>query len=309
MLGYGPGRQSQWARRLGRPFISVRTLSPVLNFLQQKLEPTISRGESNMWGEFMRGVEKICGHCRATLLVGLHYCPGCLRPIDSRSLQSNIESSPSQNEADPYEDGPIDVDSMGSDLRLMWANAIYPLKAAIRHWRGQPQLMPPKPVPRQHGRDLSRFKNMEQMAKRSMVLSASYTRVVCPHCQFVQRRPHDLLPSDMITCERCQEEFPGSFAAEFRKGADLECMRCRTIIFSVGGLVNVDCPTCASEWILIRSRNRVKKRAILGTVGVTLLAGLVMALATNTTPQFVTGFVVIVIGSSLVFVTLVALGF
>ena len=254
-------------------------------------------------------IEKICSHCGTTLLMGLQYCPGCLRVIQTRrSADMAKPAAKSQEINDLTPDGKLSMDSMITDFRVTWGNLVYPIKGQLSVVFKKPYPAEPPPMPSARRADEQHFGYREKNATAKMRFSEAYTRVVCPKCHRTQKRPLDQTPSDLITCINCSHPFPGSFAAEFRKGADLECFQCGVTTFCVSGLQLTVCPNCQSHSHGMVPRTRLKPKVLIAVfVGLFLLffSGSVV---TNTTPQFLTWAVLTFVGSAVGFVTLAALG-
>lgn len=243
-------------------------------------------------------MEKLCSHCGTTLLVGLQYCPGCLRVIDSRRSSDLAPLQPQR--IDPAAEARI------SDFDIAWDHFFFPVKVAY-HWIFR--LPPPyEPPPIRTG-----FSGIGPKKKssdpNSMRLSLSYTRVVCPKCLRAYRGRADLSPADLITCEGCAHCFPGSFAAEFRKGADLECFRCGVTTFCVTGLQVTHCPNCRYDANATQVVPSMKLKVLATVASLLFIAFFFNALATRTTSQFFLGVCIACVSSVVGFVTMVALGF
>ena len=234
---------------------------------------------------------------------GLQYCPGCLRAIEGRRDKEIQASTP-----EPAPTKKIGVDSLFVDLEASWDNMIYSMKSNICFLLGRPEPPRPPTVPATYGRDSARFAFGNSNLPATMALSEAYTRVVCPKCQNVQRTSPELSPFDVVTCRSCRHQFPGAFAAEFRKGADMECFHCGVTTFCVSGLKDPTCPNCKFKAQKVRAKTRLKPGVLLGFAVSILLFFFVHSIVTRTTTQFVVGFCVACIGSLIGFVTLVALG-
>ena len=107
-------------------------------------------------------IEKICSHCGATLLVGLRYCPGCLRAIESRQL----EAAPTATE------GPEVHDSFGRDLKTLWENFIFKIQSTWSYLLGRAQPKEPPKI------DLYSRGNEDRFAFRPPKVPASMSVVV-----------------------------------------------------------------------------------------------------------------------------------
>ena len=253
-------------------------------------------------------IEKICGHCGTTLLMGLEYCPGCLRLIQNRTNSASNKASRSQEINDLTPDGKLSMDSMITDFHVTWANLVYPIKAQLSVLLKRPYPAEPPPMPSARRADDQHFGHREKNAAAKMRFSEAYTRVVCPMCHRTQRRPLDQAPSDLITCINCSHPFPGSFAAEFRKGADLECFQCGVTTFCVSGLQLTTCPNCQSHSHGVVPRTRLKPKVLIAVFTLCFLLMFSGSIVTNTTPQFLIWAVLTFVGSAVGFVTLAALG-
>ena len=245
--------------------------------------------------------DKICSHCGATVLMGLQYCPTCLRAVENEVADSaSIATLSSQESVNP--------EPQMSDLQTSWANLVYPLKSTGYQILGRPEPPAPPAVQTQYSADDPRFARKPNGAA-TMALSISYTRVVCPRCQNVQRASIELSPSEVVSCRACGHRFPGSFAAEFRKGADLECFQCGVTTFCVSGLTDPKCPNCRFQAQHGSGNTKVKPGVYVTLVALLFIAFLAHAVATNTTPQFFIVLCVGCVGSFVGFVTLAALGY
>ena len=255
-------------------------------------------------------IEKICSHCGATLLLGLRYCPGCLREIETRRVE-NLVISPADLDAetDAAPARRIGSDSMLPDLEVSLARAFYPLRSTLCLWFGRPLPEAPPAIAASAPQDSAVFSAPEPHKLATMALSGSYTRVVCPKCLNAQRASIEVSPADVLTCRVCNHEFPGSFAAEFRKGADLECARCGVATFCVSGLAVTTCPNCKFSTQRVTARTRIKPKVLASIVALGLLGAFGHAIATQTTTQFIVAVCVICVGSAIGFVTMCALGF
>lgn len=254
-------------------------------------------------------IEKICSHCGTTLLVGLQYCPGCLRAIDGR-VGKEFADPASELVSEPTDDGAVGADSFFLDLETIWANLVFPLKSCYCRLLGLPEPYSPPAIPVVYrGGDKARFAFKEPSANATLSLSAGYTRVVCPKCLCAQQAPLDLSPSDVITCRACMHPFPGSFAAEFRKGADLECFRCGVTTFCVSGLRVTTCPNCRFSTQRVTAKTRIKPRVLATVAALVFLAFFANSIINKTTTHFLVGLCVAIVSSAVGFVTLVALGF
>ncbi len=147
------------------------------------------------------------------------------------------------------------------------------------------------------------------IANPTLALSPPYTRIVCPKCQRPQQAPITLSPSELIICHSCNHPFPGSFAAEFRKGADLECFRCGITTFCVSGLKVTACPNCKSHPTETTEYTGVKLGVLGGLVGSLFFISLVHAVLTKTTPQFLIVSCLAALCSVVGFATLATLGY
>ncbi len=248
-------------------------------------------------------LDRICSHCGSTVLVGLQYCPGCLRAIEKTHFLGK-PATPADNA-----DSGVGADTVGSDLSLSLAHTFYPLKSNLAILLRRPVPPEPPPIPVGYKEDESRFGKRRQVEPSRMALSLGYTRVVCPKCQSVQRCAMDVSPSDIIKCRACHHRFPGSFASEFRKGADLECYRCGVTTFCVTGLHEPSCPNCRNREQRVRAKTRVKPGIVVAVVAAILFVVLSLTTVTHTTPQFLVWLSLTCIGSIIGFVTLAALGF
>jgi len=252
--------------------------------------------------------EKICSNCGTTLLVGLQYCPGCLRAID-RGYEGTVESFESNTPTDAADDGSVGSDSFFLDMERIWDNLIFPLKCFYCRLVHQREPLNPAPVPSAYRPKNTRYGPRDAKAHPTLVLTPGYTRVVCPKCLSAQRASLDLSPSEVVTCRSCMHPFPGSFAAEFRKGADLECFRCGVTTFCVSGLKVTTCPNCRFGSQNVVAKTKIKAK-FLAAVAVSVFLGFFAhAIITQTTTHFIVGTCVAIVGSFLGFVTLVALGF
>jgi hypothetical protein len=233
-------------------------------------------------------------------LVGLQYCPGCLRAIDGGRGKDHDAFTPEIGQ----EDG-VGLDSFYLDIEAKWANIVYPLKSAFCWLFRLPEPKSPPPVPVVYRAQPSGpFRPMPSLA-----LTAGYTRVVCPKCLGSQQAPLEIPPSEMIKCHACSHQFPGSCAAEFRKGADLQCVRCGVITFCISGLKITTCPNCRYSTERVTAKTRLKPK-ILATVAASIFVGfLANAVMTQTTTQFIVGTCLAIVGTLVGFVTMVALGF
>lgn len=139
-------------------------------------------------------------------------------------------------------------------------------------------------------------------------MSEGYTRVVCPKCLNAQRAPLNQPATARLICTSCFHQFPASMAAEYRKGADLNCFHCGVTTFCVNGLKVNQCPNCKIEVTRPRDPEMAKLFALAAVVISLVLIGFIHALATQTTSQFL---IWLCIGSIFVFfgfVVLAALG-
>lgn len=252
--------------------------------------------------------EKICSHCGTTLLVGLHYCPGCLRAID-RHESDSVELAVLGIEPEAADDATFGADSFFLDLDRTWANLIFPIKAAYHRLRGWPEPSAPADVPKSYRVNDTRSPFGKPDSRPTLTLSAGYIRVICPKCLSALHAPLGFSPMEEVTCGVCSHEFPASFAAEFRTGADLECHRCGVTTFCVTGDQVTTCPNCRFSTEKVTAKTKIKL-SVLASVAATVFLGLfTRAVMTQTTTHFIVGTCVAVIGSIIGFVTLVALGF
>ncbi|MDR3688827.1 MAG: hypothetical protein P4L46_05560 [Fimbriimonas sp.] len=244
--------------------------------------------------------ERICSHCGTALLVGLRYCPGCLKEIEDRRPAGPVSSS--QTTDAPH----TTLDIWVHDLHAAWAGMLYPLKSALCQVLQRPIPEEPPAVQSRSYRAAER----EQRPPAHLYLTPGYTRVVCPQCLAAQRATLDLLPSAIIVCEYCKHPFPGSFAAEFRKGADLMCGRCGVTSFCVSGLRVTTCPNCKLDSRRSRSIGLLKPKvlAIFAAPAVLVAIGFGISYATHSTSHFLLGLCVFGVESVVGFVTLAALG-
>ena len=139
-------------------------------------------------------------------------------------------------------------------------------------------------------------------------MSEGYTRVVCPKCLVAQQAPFDQPSGTINTCSSCRHEFPGAFAAEFRKGADLACFECNTTTFCITGLKVKRCPNCKSDF---KKRDpELAKITMVGiAIAVILLIAFGNAVATGNTSQFLMYLGMGSVFTFFGFITMVALGF
>ena len=262
-------------------------------------------------------MEKVCRHCGTTLLVGLQYCPGCLRHIEpkrdaeakSATLDPGIalRGAPTAPISKP---GPYEPPGFWRDIKDNWLIFSYNTKAGRCALFRKPE--PPIPPAVQRAfvrRETIQPAYEEPRAPANMALTLNYTRVVCPKCQHVQRGDPELSPHDVVTCRACRHQFPGSFAAEFRKGADLECYQCGVTTFCISGVTQIVCPNCRARADRGDGQSKVKPQAYL-TLAFLAFAGMTLyAVANHTAPQFFVGVCVVCLSSAFGFVTMVALGY
>lgn len=231
-------------------------------------------------------VEKICSHCGTPVLVELQYCPGCLRAVSQ------------QNQDEPVAVMTVAPDAQGTRIERIQAK-----------WDDFATWLTPGANPPPSEKDDPQFAYKMPSAFATMSMTAAYTRVVCPNCLRVQRAAADLPPSAMLTCDVCLHQFPGSFAAEFRKGADLECFQCGVTTFCVNGSNITHCPNCKVTVKKARDPEKAKIFAVLAFVGFAIFLGFSHAVATHTVPQFLLWFTVASVFTFVGFLTMVALGF
>ena len=262
-------------------------------------------------------MEKVCRHCGATVLVGLEYCPGCLRAIEPKKGSASAASTPDSElalrgaPAISIRSAPPDLPpGFRRDIKDNWLIFSYNWKATRCAWFKKPEPPIPPLVQRAFVRRETPVQDYrEPKAPANMALTLSYTRVVCPNCQRVQRGDVNLSPHDLVTCHACQHQFPGSFAAEFRKGADLQCYQCGVTTFCVSGLQHIVCPNCKSRAARADRESVPKPQAYVTLAALAFIGFLLHAIATHTAPQFFVGVCVVCIGSMVGFVTMVALGY
>ncbi len=232
-------------------------------------------------------VEKICSHCGTTVLVGLQYCPGCLRALSNQD-----------DRTEPPAALTIAPDAKGTRLERLQSK-----------WEDVATWISTSSAPAPSEKDDPRFAYKMANGSMTMAISESYTRIVCPKCLRPQRASIDLPPSAMVMCDVCLHQFPASFAAEFRKGADLECYQCGITTFCVNGLKITHCPNCKTSAKKVRDPEKAKVIAFAAAVAFLLIAGFTHAVATQTTSQYLLWVCVASVFTFFGFLTLVALGF
>ena len=245
--------------------------------------------------------EKICNHCGTILLVGLQYCPGCMRAIDGDAVPvvHKTEAAPEESSA---------ADTFFVDLETMYERTVYPAKSLYAYVFKLPEPASPPPVPAV-SRGFAARSNHGQNTRPTVSLGSAYTRVACPKCQRPQRGAFDLLPADMLTCQFCQHRFPGSFAAEFRKGADLECMACGVTTFCVTGSRVTVCPNCRFKSNRIAPKARLRFKIAAAIVYCAFLGFFVQAINNHTTAHFLFRTCLALVAAFFGFIIMIALGF
>lgn len=219
-------------------------------------------------------VDKICSHCGATILVGLKYCPGCLKGVSHRGNGANSAVA------------------VAPDARGTWLERVGTKWHAIVDW-------------------FSPSANLYDLTYKPEALtsmSEAYTRVVCPKCLRPHRAPLNQSPSARVICHGCFLQFPASMAAEFRKGADLNCLHCGTSTFCTNGLRVNQCPNCQTRVERARDPEKVKLLALASFVLASILIGFIHAAATQTMGQFLVWLCIATVFTAVGFVVMVALG-
>src|SRR5476649_409416 len=252
-------------------------------------------------------LEKICSYCGTTLLVGLHYCPGCLRAIDRGRGNEGAEGANLAQLADG--DASPGPDSFFYDLNTIWSNLIYPIKALYHRLLGWPEPSLPSIVPTTYRTEGPRSTLHHPNERPALSLSPGFIRVICPNCQSALRAPLGFSPSEAVVCGVCSHEFPGCFAAEFRTGADLACARCGVTTFCVTGDKVTTCPNCRYSTEKVTARTRIKLKVIVAVIGTVFLGFLTHAFLTQTTTHFIVGTCLVLVGTVIGFIVMVALGF
>jgi hypothetical protein len=97
-------------------------------------------------------------------------------------------------------------------------------------------------------------------------------------------------------------------AAEFRKGADLNCLNCGVTTFCVNGLKVNHCPNCNIQVERPRDPEKAKLIGLAGVIGFLIVTGFVHAAATQTMPQFLVWLCVGSVFTFFGFIAMVALG-
>ncbi|MGV3618008.1 MAG: hypothetical protein ACO1SV_22000 [Fimbriimonas sp.] len=217
-------------------------------------------------------VERICRHCGATVLVGLQYCPGCLRPLrtggEGRDSAVAMEARESR----------LDRISTKWNEFVVWFTSGAATNPGVK----------------------------EEVVTTTM--SEGYTRVVCPKCQRPHRAPLNQSPSARFVCAGCFHQFPASMAAEFRKGADLNCFQCGVVTFCVNGLRANHCPNCKARVTRTRDPETAKLILLAAFFAVLILVGFGHSVATGTTPQFLLWLGIGTVFTFFGFIVMVALG-
>lgn len=230
--------------------------------------------------------EKICRHCGATVLVGLQYCPSCLRSIRGKANRGGKGAA-------------VATASDVNATRIEWLQA---------RWEDFVSFFTPGAAAAVE-KDDPRFAYNKPGTVATMAMSEGYTRVVCPSCLRPHRAPLDQSPSARVMCNVCMHQFPASLAAEFRRGADLNCFHCGVTTFCVDGSKVHECPNCKMHVNRTIDPERTKLMTFAGVVGLLILAGFGHAVATQTTPQFLLWLCVGSVFTFFGFIALVALGF
>lgn len=184
-----------------------------------------------------------------------------------------------------------------------------PLERIQSKWEDVAAWLSPSPTPNPTEKDDPRFAYKMPGTFAPMSISEGYTRVVCPNCLRPQRASLDQSPSAMVMCDVCLHQFPGSFAAEFRKGADLECFQCGVTTFCVNGSNITHCPNCKTHAKKARDPEKARAILFLSVVAFLLLVGFSHAVVTHTTSQFLFWLCIASAFTFFGFITLVALGF
>lgn len=227
--------------------------------------------------------EKICRHCGASLLVGLDYCPACLHP--ARDLPPTVDSVPKATVA-PGADG-----TRWERFQDRWHEVIGWFDPRTAN-ATDPDAGP-----------------SDQTSTGTATISEAYTRIVCPKCQRANRAPADQAPSDRVLCRHCLHQFPAASASEFRRGADLNCYRCGVTIFCISGIKISQCPNCKNKVVRHRDPEKHRLFVMVTVVASAVTAGLLHAIATQTTSQFFLWLCIATVFTFFGFITMVALGF
>lgn len=225
--------------------------------------------------------EKICSHCGATILVGLQYCPSCLRSVRTQGKGGQRAAAISTDE------------TRLERFQAKWENLV--------SWFSPSATQIPL------GKDDPAFAYRKPSGTASM--SDAYTRIVCPKCQRPHRAPLNQAPTGRVMCHACFHQFPASMATEFRRGADLNCLHCGVTTFCVNGLKVNQCPNCKVDVTRPFDPERTKLIALAGTIGFLIFAGFCHSVATQTTPQFLGWLCVGTVFTFFGFIALVALGY
>jgi len=228
-------------------------------------------------------VEKICSHCGATVLVGLEYCPSCLRSVQSQD--KGVGKKPA-------------TDAQETRLERLQSK-----------WQAVAALFNPNATPQPVEKDDPRFAYNKSGGAATTSMSEGYTRVVCPKCLRAHKTPFNQSPSARVMCSACLHQFPASLAAEFRRGADLNCFHCGVTTFCVNGLKVNQCPNCHIPVKRPFDPEKSKLVAIAAVVASLLLIGFGHAVATQTTSQFLLWLCVGSVFTFFGFIAMVALGF
>jgi len=230
-------------------------------------------------------VEKICSHCGSTILVGLQYCPSCLRVVRHSD----------QGAAQAVAVAPEAEGTWFERLQARWQDLTHGINSYLT----------PMPVEK----DDPAFAYNRSKGIVTTTMSEGYTRVVCPKCLRPTRAPLNQSPSARFTCTACFHQFPANMAAEFRRGADLNCLNCGTITFCINGLKVNHCPNCRSQVDRPRDPEKAKLVLLVSVTSSLLMAGMLHAAVTQTMPQFLVWLAIGSVVAFFGFIAMVALGF